>query len=383
MKKLAVRLWNGLFPVPNVTPLEGLLLRALFAGVLLWFFPTMVQHAKQPEPVGLAHWFDLTWLHDAAVFAIYRAVFFGLLIAFAAGIALPATLPVLTVMHILPLTLHNSQGFTFHGNQILSLTLIGMAVTVLYFALIGKAPVLARSQGARLLTALAVIGAEALLLYFVEKQYRLTSLFATFVVPDSAVVMGLGNILVFGVVMAACVAVPVWLARTFDAETPPVREVDSWLLLIAQFVIAAAYLVSVCSKFYRSDGEWLVNSHYFALDFVKTLRQNFYSSLDPQYAIDPPAYIITMLKHPVLTAIFFDIGLVLETLMVFAVGNRKWTFIFGVSLIFMHIVIWNVMNLFFPTHIAMLTVFWVMPWVFGLLPGRASQKAAVPRAALA
>lgn len=362
MKDLLVRLWSSLFPVPSVSAVEGWLLRALFAAVLLWFFPTMVQHARQPEPVGLAHWFDLTWLHDPTVFAVYRAAFFGLLIAFACGISLPVTLPLATLMHILPLTLHNSQGFTFHGNQIMSLILLGMAVTILYFAARGKAEILPGACGGKWLAALVVIAAEALLIFFVEKQYRLTSLFASFAVTDAAMVMSLGNVAAFGVAMAVCIAVPSMLVRALSRDSRTGREVDSWLLLTAQFVIAAAYLVSVFSKFIRSDGEWLVNSHYFALDFVKTLRQNYYSSLDPQFAVDPPAHIVTMLKHPVLSAIFFDLGLALEALMIVVVGNRKWTFIFGVSLISMHIVIWNVMNLFFPTHIAMLAIFWVMPW---------------------
>ena len=61
------------------------------------------------------------------MFPVYRAVFFGLLLLYAAGFALPLTLPLLTLAHILPPTLHNSQGFTFHGNQIMSLTLVGLS----------------------------------------------------------------------------------------------------------------------------------------------------------------------------------------------------------------------------------------------------------------
>jgi hypothetical protein len=187
-------------------------------------------------------------------------------------------------------------------------------------------------------------------------------------------VMGWCHVLAFIVVFAVLVAVPAALAGAWSEAGSPSPVVRSWSLVTAQFVIASAYLISVFSKFIRSDGEWLVNSYYVALDFVKTLRQNYYSSLDPLYAVDPPAYIVMMMQHPVITALFFDFGVALEALMIFAVGYRKWTFAFGASLIFMHITIAKIMNLFFPTHVAMLAIFWVAPLLLARLPGVRIEK---------
>ena len=156
MKNFVARFWNGLFPVPSVSVIEAFFLRALLAGVLFWFFPPALQIQSQPEPVGLAHWFDLTWLSGAGVFPIYRAVFFGLLVLYVAGFALPVTLPLMTLVHILPATLHNSQGFTFHGNQIMSLTLVGLSVMTLYFAVTQRAGVSPHTSMRRLLVPLVV-----------------------------------------------------------------------------------------------------------------------------------------------------------------------------------------------------------------------------------
>lgn len=281
MKNILSRCWNAIFPVPEVGAIEATIARSLFAWAMWSFYPVFIQHTAQPEPVGLAHWFDLTWMHDNAAYGMMRSAFAVALIAYAAGVALPLVLPALAIMHILPWTLHNSQGYTFHANQIMSLSLLGQTVTVWWMA--------ARKRAG-------------------------------------------------------------WLH--------PTGEASSWLLFNTQFVIAAAYLISVCSKMYRSDGEWLQNSYYVALDFVKTMRQNYYSGLDPQYAVDPPL-VAWFMEHPLTAAIMFDFGVFLEAFMILAIGSRKWTFLFGASLIVMHLSIAKLMNLFFPTHLWMLVIYWV------------------------
>lgn len=367
MKNLVLRFWNGLFPIPQVSALEAFLLRALLAAALFWFFPPNVQLQSQPSPVGLAHWFDLTWLSHAGVFPVYRAVFFGLVLLYAAGFALPLTLPLMTLVHILPPTLHNSQGFTYHGNQIMSLTLVGLSVMTLFFALTGRSRLMRGAGISQALMVPAVVLIESFVLWNCEKSFTLGGLCSHWCPTGSAFVVGWGNVIAYLPVFFVLAAVPSFLTRTWSDEGAPLPEVRGWSLVTAQYVIASAYLISVFSKFIRSDGMWLINSYYVALDFVKTLRQNYYSGLDPQFAVDPPAYIVTMMQHPVITAVFFDVGVALEAFMIFAVGQRKWTFAFGASLIFMHCTIAKIMNLFFPTHVAMLAIFWVAPLLLSRL----------------
>ena len=126
------RLLAGFFSPPKVTPLEGFLLRVFFAVVVAYTFRFEVPFSTQPHPTGLAHFFDLTWLSNSASYSIFRAIIYFLLFLYAAGVLLPITLPLLALGHVLAFTLYNSQGYTHHGFQIVSLTLVAQAGTVLY-----------------------------------------------------------------------------------------------------------------------------------------------------------------------------------------------------------------------------------------------------------
>ncbi len=261
MKNLLVRCWNGLFPIPPVSAPEAFLLRALFAAALFWFFPISIQIHSQPEPVGLAHWFDLTWLSDAGVFPVYRAVFFGLLVLYAAGFFLPVTLPLMTLVHILPATLHNSQGFTFHGNQILSLTLLGLSGMTLWFSFTDRSETRTGSGLVRRLMPPAIAFIEAMLIWKTEQRFTLVALCSHLSPGADAFVVGWGNAFLFVAAFLALAAVPSAFARAWTDEGAPSPVVRSWTLVMAQFVIASAYLISVFSKMIRSDGQWLVNGH--------------------------------------------------------------------------------------------------------------------------
>ena len=62
----------------------------------------------QPHPVGLAHFFDLTWLSDPQKLSAYRGVLYLLLLVYASGWFLPIVLPLLAVGYSLMFTLYNS-----------------------------------------------------------------------------------------------------------------------------------------------------------------------------------------------------------------------------------------------------------------------------------
>ncbi len=119
-----------LFPLPQVGTLEAFLARILLAGLVWYSLEDGVDFSSQPHPAGLAAFFDLTWLSDPGMQTAWR-VGAGVALAFyAAGIALPIALPTVTLAHILPFTLMNSQGFTHHGHQVISLLLLWQTLTV-------------------------------------------------------------------------------------------------------------------------------------------------------------------------------------------------------------------------------------------------------------
>ncbi len=124
----------GFFSLPTVSSLEGFFLRFLFGVVIASTLSLQVPFHDQPHPVGLAHFFDLTWLSDPQKLSLYRALLYLLLVVYASGWFLPIVLPLLAVAYSLMFTLYNSQGYTHHGYQIISLTLLVQAVTVVYYS---------------------------------------------------------------------------------------------------------------------------------------------------------------------------------------------------------------------------------------------------------
>lgn len=288
-------IWQHAFPLPAVGRLEALLARALLAWVLIEFFPVFTPPAVQPVPVGLAHWFDLTWLGHAPTFLLYRQVFIGVLVVYVLGAGLPVVLPVLAIMQILPYTLTNSQGFTNHSHHILSVVLLAQALVAVCF-------------------------------------------------PKGA-----------------------WLQ--------PRAVMNGWLLAASQAGIATAYFISICSKLWASSGMWLFHSHYIALDLVKTMRQNYYSALDPVYAVEPPG-VVWMLEHPMLMAVIFDMGFFIEALIFVSVGTRRLAFLFGVAAIMMHRGINALMGLEFYQNESMLAVYFVnVPFLVAALWAWGERKA--------
>jgi len=130
------RLASGFFSLPRVSPLEGFFLRLSFGLVVAYTLRFEVPFSTQPHPAGLAHFIDLTWLSDPWNFSVYRSVIYVLLMLYVGGLMLAVVLPALALGHVLIFTLYNSQGYTHHGFQIVSLTLVAQAGTVLYYTVL-------------------------------------------------------------------------------------------------------------------------------------------------------------------------------------------------------------------------------------------------------
>ena len=145
-KHLASFFQNGFRPEP-VSAGEWFCLRLCF-GALVFFTilePHPFRYEAQPLPTGIAHFADLTWLHwwQLADIPFFKGgpgmhetfVALGLVLcaAYVAGRGLVITLPLLALLHILPRTLNNSQGFTHHGFQLVSLVLVAQTLVAWWF----------------------------------------------------------------------------------------------------------------------------------------------------------------------------------------------------------------------------------------------------------
>lgn len=133
-EKVANWLAEGFRPGP-VGAWEWFLMRLFFAPVALhdfWDFHPFA-YEKQPVPVGIAHFIDLTWLHQPWAYPAFVVLAILGLISYVAGRGLVISLPLLTLLHILMRTYENSQGSIHHSHHMITLVLLAQAVVVVTF----------------------------------------------------------------------------------------------------------------------------------------------------------------------------------------------------------------------------------------------------------
>lgn len=342
------KLFTGWHQLPKVSPIEGFLLRLLFALFLIFTIRSQITYESEPHPKGalaVLYWGSdssspdsatgwkgiartlgkgwhhvvdatlgegpyLTWLANPETWAMYKGIFIALLAVYVSGYGLVVVLPVLAVMHLLPFTLFASQGFNHHGNQIVTCTLIIQAGCVIWYT----------------------------------------------------------------------------LTRKFTLR-PPDARLSAWMLIQSQVILCGMYFISVFTKLDNSGGMWLFNSKYVAMDMLKTQRQSHLNNLDPIYLGNPPEA-IWMLEHPYLAILFFGSGLFMEFFCILAIGHRWLGPIIGISLIIMHRAIDRLMGgVAFLNNELLAFIFLVnlpffMAWVIERLPKLTARHLAVGGALL-
>ncbi|MEI6535511.1 MAG: hypothetical protein WCN98_09245 [Verrucomicrobiaceae bacterium] len=128
-----VRTWfrEGFVPVP-IDRVEWIIMRTAFAVLILitLYDPHPFEFPAQPAPVGIARFVNLSWLHHDGVRLAVISAATALGGAYALGIGLRVVLPLLTLIHIIVRTYYNSQGFTHHGEQLISMVLIAQSLVI-------------------------------------------------------------------------------------------------------------------------------------------------------------------------------------------------------------------------------------------------------------
>ncbi len=123
------------FRPPDLPPWGAIAVRLCFA-ILVWCtVPAALSYRGQPEPVGLARLFPLTWLAAPGVLTGIKAALVPVLALYVSG-RLPALATGLMLLAtVLPGTLDNSQGSTQHSQQVISLILLAQFAHHVYAAL--------------------------------------------------------------------------------------------------------------------------------------------------------------------------------------------------------------------------------------------------------
>jgi len=125
---------SGFRPSP-ITRWEWLVMRLLLSFLLIYNLvdDAPYRFTEQSNPRGIALLFDLTWLNESwgkttiMSLAIIASVFYVI------GRPFTVSVVVLTLLHTIVRTYHNSQGFYSHSSNIITLVLLAQAVVALVF----------------------------------------------------------------------------------------------------------------------------------------------------------------------------------------------------------------------------------------------------------
>ena len=122
-------------------------------------------------------------------------------------------------------------------------------------------------------------------------------------------------------------------------------------------------MTSAFTKLERSDGEWINRTPNLAVAIAKTNAKSYLNAFEPthHWAKDCAQLII---DHPNLTRVFFGFGLALEMLSFLALLGRWPAVAIGASIIAMHHMISQVMDLHFAIFEKLAFIFLVnAPWL--------------------
>ncbi len=125
---------RGWFVPVRVSKWEWFILRLLFAGAVYHTFLDWHPYVydSQPRPTGIARFVSLTFLNHENAYETMKIIVGITCLVYVSGFGLLASLPVLTLCSTLVRTYANSQGFTHHGLQIVTLTLLAQTLVVWY-----------------------------------------------------------------------------------------------------------------------------------------------------------------------------------------------------------------------------------------------------------
>ncbi len=124
-------------------------------------------------------------------------------------------------------------------------------------------------------------------------------------------------------------------------------------------VIMATYVASAITKCLESEGGWLSDTPYFALQIVKATESAYYNYLVPA---DNAVWLAqALIDHPTLAKLLIGAALPLELFAFLGLLNRRSALFFGLALIGFHSSVTEVMNLGFVYHKSLLLGLFVNP----------------------
>ena len=112
---------------------EAFFLRLFFAALTVWGMWKVLPFEKIEVPNGLAHLVDLSFLGGEDAMRWFRPLIIAAALLYVLEVLNPLGLVLLTAAHLGYHTLHNSQGFTYHGNNAVGLVLVTQCAAELFW----------------------------------------------------------------------------------------------------------------------------------------------------------------------------------------------------------------------------------------------------------
>ncbi len=274
---------------------ELLLQRLFFSFLVVQVCTSMKIFSSQPEPNGLVNYIDFTFLGNPYINTILQVFLFIFAAFYIWGRFMPISVAYMFFYLVALGTLKNSQGAISHGTQIVALVLLGQFCAYCWCSFL---------------------------------KFQKQSI------------------------------------KTKDNLTHHNLAFD-----FTQQAIAAAYIVAGIMKLINPPfvwrmglpipAGWIRDLPFIAVGIIKTHSQQYYNTLSEETLERGNIIANWIISHPNLTRIVLSGGLFLELFAFLLLLNRKWSFIIGLSLIFMHWGIFEIMQLKFNNNIYVLLIYTV------------------------
>ncbi len=306
--------WIGYLrpPVIHYAAWEQILMRGLFAVLVLMNVPDLSKFSAQPKPNGLARVFgwDFTWLADPGVLGRLRLVGLPQLVDFSGVGVILWIMIVAAILYTIGLLPWLSTGF-----------LLAVSVAV---------GTLRNSQG-------AINHQDQMMCYVLLAQW-IVALWALGFHRSAA------------------------LFRLPREQRPDGRTWGDWMIFASLQAIAACYVIAGLIKLINTDGRWPLQLPNLAVQLVKSSEQEFYNWLRPVANPVSDATTQLVIHHPWLAIVLFVPGLVVELGAFLALYSRVHALVVGVGCLGLHLLADWMMNLAFPENMQIVTIFLIAPW---------------------
>lgn len=279
---------------------EMVVMRVLFALVVLAAYPNRVATADPDQVVGMARWISLDWLAQPGWLDACRWLLIGALVLYASGWLQLISLPVMTFLTLAPATLANSQGAAHHHMQALGLVLLAQWMWFTWRAFAAREPLRAGRR-------------THVLNIFYSQQ----------------------------VIVATYVTTALW--KLWKTKLGWIREAKNFPVQLAK----------------TRDAEF-----YNKLEPAGTEVEGWFGKFDAWFATVTPHLEVFLFAHPNVCRMVIGSGLLLELFAFLAMVGRRSRLLYGSLLILFHLIIGRVMNLNFEYNMFLLLIFFVnLPWL--------------------